>query len=256
MNLSIQPKTHSAQGGSLSGLRVLVTGARGGIGHAIATHFLAEGAAVGAHYRGQMPVFEGAQPITAIKADLCDHAARRAVVTKFVGEAGGIDVLVNNAGAAPGYAPFSEIDDAVLAETFEINALAPFRLIGEAWPHMTAQGHGRIINIGTAAVKYGGSPRGVHYVAAKGALDAMTIAFAKAGAPEGIRVNGVRCGVVDSGMHLNVPGYTDAQFAARAAQVPIGRAGRTDEVAALVGFLAAPEADYITGQLIDIAGGD
>jgi len=57
-------------------------------------------------------------------------------------------------------------------------------------------------------------------------------------------------------MHLNVPGYTDAQFAKRAAQVPVGRAGRTEEVAALVGFLASPEADYITGQLIDIAGGD
>ena len=73
-------------------------------------------------------------------------------------------------------------------------------------------GAARVI-IGTAAVKYGGSPSGVHYVAAKGALDAMTVAFAKAGAACGIRVNGVRCGVVNSGMHLNVPGYTDARFA-------------------------------------------
>jgi NAD(P)-dependent dehydrogenase (short-subunit alcohol dehydrogenase family) len=256
MNLAVYPQTITTPSATLAGLRVLVTGARSGIGHAIAEHFLAEGAIVGAHHRGDVPSFDAGNPAMTIKADLCDHAARRAVLSQFVGETGGIDVLVNNAGAVPSYAHFSEIDDAVLTETFEINALAPFRLIGEAWPHMAAQGRGRIINIGTAAVKYGGSPSGVHYVAAKGALDAMTVAFAKAGAAAGIRVNGVRCGVVDSGMHLNVPGYTDAQFAKRAAQVPVGRAGRTEEVAALVGFLASPEADYITGQLIDIAGGD
>ncbi|MEK9945128.1 MAG: SDR family oxidoreductase [Alphaproteobacteria bacterium] len=256
MNLAVHPQNIMTQGAGLAGLRVLVTGARGGIGHAIAEHFLAGGAIVGAHHRSDAPTFDAGEPAMTIKADLCDHAARRAVVAQFVAETGGIDVLVNNAGAVPSYAPFSKIDDSVLAETFEINALAPFRLIGEAWPHMTAQGHGRIINIGTAAVKYGGSPSGVHYVAAKGALDAMTVAFAKAGAANGLRVNAVRCGVVNSGMHLNVPGYTDARFAKRAAQVPVGRAGRTEEVAALVAFLASPEADYITGQLIDIAGGD
>ncbi len=256
MNLALRPSSLTGRSEDFLGVRVLVTGANSGIGHAIAQRFLDGGATVGVHHRSACAPYNGAHPVVAIEADLRDRGARRAMVDRFVEVAGGIDVLVNNAGAVPLYAPFPDIDDDTLAETFEINAFAPFRLIAEAWPHMVRQRAGRIVNIGTAAVKYGGSPRGVHYVAAKGALDAMTVAFAKAGTTLGIRVNGVRCGVVASGMHRKVPGYTDENFEARAAQVPVGSAGSTEEVAALVALLSSPAADYITGQLIDIAGGD
>ncbi len=255
MNLHVAPRPMTAPAGSLAGLRVLITGAGSGIGHATAKRFIDGGATVGVHCRTETSPFDG-DPVTVLEADLRDHEARRTLVGRFADAAGGLDVLVNNAGAVPAFAPFREIDDDILGETFEINAFAPFRLIAEAWPYMEAQGGGRVVNIGTAAVKYGGGPRGVHYVAAKGALDAMTIAFAKAGAACGIRVNGVRCGLIDSGMHRKVPGYTDDDFADRAALVPIGRAGTVEEVAELVAYLASPAADFITGQLIDIAGGD
>ncbi|MEO5372888.1 MAG: SDR family oxidoreductase [Alphaproteobacteria bacterium] len=248
----------------LKGRRVLVTGAGSGIGRAVALALGRSGASVGLHYHASAGgAGETAAAIDAaggqawlLRGDLADTAVRDRLVDDFVAVAGGLDVLVNNAGIVADYADFRELSEAAWLDTFAVNVQAPFWLCRAAWPHLAAAGGGRIINISSAAVGFGGSARNMHYTASKAALEGLTIALAKEGAPVGILVNAIRCGLIESGMHLRVPGYDEERYRRRAAEVPLGRAGRPEEVAAMVAVLASEEGGFITGQVIAIAGGD
>lgn len=249
----------------LTGRRALITGASSGIGLAVARLLAGEGVVVGLHHRRSDEDIadlleelraEGGR-IISIAADLLIPAERDVVVGRFVELAGGLDILVNNAGAVHDYVEFQDLSEASWDGTIAINAKAPFRLCQAAWPYLkTAVAGGRVVNISSAAVSYGGGSRSVHYVAAKAAVEAMTLSLSRIGAPEGIRVNAIRCGVTETDMHAKVSGYSTEKFRERIARVPLGRACQPEEVANLVAFIASDAGAFMTGEIVAIAGGD
>lgn len=248
----------------LSSLRVLVTGSGVGIGAAIASRFGACGARVGVHYNSNQ---EKAEALCAainktgearsFQCDLHNFEATERLVDEFIAKFGGIDVLVNNAGACYEYRHFTEVSQEALRRTYELNITAPFQLSRKAFLIMRDQGTGgRVINITSGSAKFGGGEYNMHYAASKAALDTVTLGMSRAGAKDNILFNSIRCGIINTDMRYKVDGYSEEKYQKRIAMTPLGRAGTPDEVARLVLFLASEGGDYITGQTITIAGGD
>jgi len=248
----------------ISGLenkRVLVTGATGGIGTRLVRMFAEKGAVVGIHYHqnreqaelltreiesngGQAGCFQS-DLLASTGADLVDA---------FVERFGGIDVLVNNAGAICGFKDFLELDETSWSETFQLNTQSPFFLAQRAFARMKKSGGGKIINISSIAAKYGGSSRSLHYGASKAALEAVTVGLAKAGASHNILVNAVRGGYIDTPAQHRLSSQKD--LTGRIKRIPLQRAGQPGDIASMVVFLASGAGDFITGEIMTVAGGD
>jgi 3-oxoacyl-[acyl-carrier protein] reductase len=246
---------------AIRGRRVLITGAGSGIGACMAELFADHGAIVGIHYNrseegGRKVLGEirqrGGEAIL-LQADLLDPEACSGLVPRFAGEAGGIEVLVNNAGGVRGHPHFLEMDRESWDRTISLDLSAPFFIARSAFAHMMDHGGGRIINISSIAAKYGGSVETIHYGAAKAGVEAMTRTLARAGARYGILVNAIQPGVIDTDFHRKIG---RASLADRVKQIPLGRAGTPLDVARLCLFLASEGGDYITGQVYGVTGGD
>ncbi|MBI1970562.1 SDR family oxidoreductase [Candidatus Woesearchaeota archaeon] len=256
--------TQDSLGKGIAGKNVLITGASGGIGACMAKLFAANGARVGIHYNtSEQKAKEIANEIrqaggTAelFYGDLLKQDVQQKLISKFVNTYGNIDVLINNAGNVFCHTPFKELDPDLWDATFNLNVKAPFYLSGSAFVHMQKQGGGRIINISSITVKYAGSETGMHYSAAKAALDNLTKGFAKVGAPHNILVNAIRCGVIDTPLRTKIKGYNEERFQKRIAMVPLGRPGQPIDIAHMALFLASENANFITGEIFDVAGGD
>lgn len=241
----------------------MVTGASSGIGAATAGLFGQCGARVGVHYnrsrKGALEVLrgirEGGGVAEVFKADFLERPARRVLIDSFIAKFRGIDVLVNNAGAICVYKPFLLLNDRDWDEMIELHLKAPFLLACEAFRSMVDGGGGRIINISTNAVIYGGLSS-MHYYASKAALESCTRGFAKEGAKHNILVNAIRCGLIDTPMRRKIPGYGEVRFRERAKLVPLRRPGSPLEVARMILFLASSGGDFITGQIITVSGGE
>ncbi len=264
---------------SIKGKRVLITGATGGMGSAMAELFAEYGATVGLHYHKNKEEAErllasilkktknaysalqsnsgpaGSGQAEIFQADLSEEKDRKELLISFEKKFGGIDVLINNAGAVYEYAHFSELKEESWEGTFDLNAKAPFYLSGGAFDSMKQSG-GRIINISSANVEYGGSPKSMHYVASKAALESITRGFAKIGAKDNILVNAIRCGVIDTPMRNRIPGYNEKDYQNRIAMIPLKRAGAPLDIARMALFLASEAGDFITGEIFTVAGGD
>ena len=154
--------------------KVLITGASGGIGSCMAKLFASHGSVVGLHYNNNKKeaikllneIRKEGGKAEAFKADLLDVKNCKNMVRSFIKKFNGIDILVNNAGAVFEYKHFSELDEESWDNTFKLNVKAPYYISGEAFTHMKDHGGGKIINISSATVKYGCSPRSMHYSAA------------------------------------------------------------------------------------------
>jgi NAD(P)-dependent dehydrogenase (short-subunit alcohol dehydrogenase family) len=169
---------------------------------------------------------------------------------------GPVTVLVNNAGVVAPAARVDEIDAERLHRVLSVNVVAAFLCAGAAVRRMsTSRGGigGSIVNVSSAAARIGSPGTYVDYAASKGALDTLTTGLAKEVADEGIRVNGVRPGFIDTAIHASGGDPDRAQR--MGGTVPLGRPGRAEEVAAAVAWLCTDEASYVTGAVLDVTGG-
>jgi len=241
---------------------MLITGASRGIGAAIAraaapTYDLVLNYAVSSAAAQQLAdelraVGCRAEPV---QADVGDEAQMLAMFEQLDKSFGRLDVLVNNAGIAGGYGTLDVVNSEMLARLWAVNITGPFVCAREAAARMRTDRGGRggsIVNISSKAAVLGGSGEWVFYAASKGALDTMTIGLAKELATVGVRVNGVRPGLIESDFHLHAP---PGRVERMAPSIPMQRSGTADEVAAAVLWLASPAASYVTGTFIDVTGG-
>lgn len=239
---------------------ILVTGTNSGIGFQIAKDFLSEGALVGAHYyqdrKGAARLFKYAKTgqWQIFPADFSRSKEVLSLWNDFISwSKGRIDVLVNNAGEVGQRMELEELTEEAWDRAFQVNVKAPFLLSRAAFRIMSKQRWGRIINISSIGVKFGGSPATLHYSASKAALEVVTKSFAKAGATCNVLVNAVRPGVTDTPLHKKT---SRKDLSARIDLVPLKRLAHPAEVSAMVLFLASKKSSFITNTIIDVAGGE
>ena len=245
-------------------MNLLITGASRGIGAETAKLAASQGHAIGVNYvRNRAAadavvadIIRGGGRAVAIQADV---ASERDVVRLFETcdrELGPLGGLVNNAGILETQSRVEGIDGARLGRIFATNVTGAFVCAREAVKRMSTRhggAGGAIVNVSSRAAVLGAPGEYVDYAASKGALDVLTIGLAKEVAGEGIRVNGVRAGIIRTEIHAlgGEPGRPDRLGPA----LPMQRAGEPAEVARAVLWLLSAEASYTTGSFIDVGGG-
>jgi 2-keto-3-deoxy-L-fuconate dehydrogenase len=241
------------------GLVAAVTGGGSGIGLATARLLAAEGARVAVldlDPSAAAAAVDGAEPLLPLVADVTDEASVGTAVAAVAGRWGGLDVLVNNAGiGASGTVEDNPYDE--WRRVLDVNLLGIVRATRAALPHLRRSAHAAIVNTCSVAAT-AGLPRRALYGASKGAVLALTLAMAADHVGEGIRVNCVNPGTVDTPWVqrlLSAAPDAEAELAALRARQPLGRLVSADEVAAAVAYLASPLAAATTGAALAVDGG-
>ena len=243
---------------------MLITGGSRGIGAATALMASRRGYAVAINYARQA---EAAQALVrqieaeggramAVQADVGDEAQVLDMYAQVDAKLGRLTALVNNAGIVDVKARLDEMSVARLERMMRINVVGAFVCAREAVRRMSTRHGGTggvIVNISSAAARLGSPDQYVDYAASKGAIDTLTTGLAKEVAEEGIRVNGVRPGLIDTEIHAS-GGMPDRAFQL-AHTVPMKRTGTAQEIANAIVWLLSPEASYVTGTSIDVTGG-
>jgi NAD(P)-dependent dehydrogenase (short-subunit alcohol dehydrogenase family) len=244
----------------LAGRVAIVTGAGQGMGRAVALALAERGAKIAVNDVSAERAAEtlaalaaqGAGAI-AVPADVTDAAAVRRMVAETIAKLGGVQLLINNAGVLRP-TKVAEIAEAEWDWVIAVNLKGTFLCSQAVLPAMKAAGWGRIVNFSSTAGKNVSTVGGAHYTAAKAGILGFTRHLAKEVAADGITVNAVCPGLIDTEMVRAT--IDDARVDAYARSFPITRLGRPEEVAELVAFLASDRAAYITGASLDINGGD
>ena len=243
---------------------VLITGGSRGIGaatalaaaragYAVALSFQTDGQAAQSVVRAIEVL--GGQAL-AIQADVAQEDSVLAMFAAVDAAWGRLDALVNNAGVVDVASRVDAMSVARLRRMFDTNVLGSFVCAREAVLRMSTRHGGRggsIVNVSSAASRLGSPGQYVDYAASKGAIDSFTLGLSKEVAAEGIRVNAVRPGIIDTEIHASGGEPDRAQLLG--AQVPMQRPGSADEVAQAIVWLLGPHASYTTGTLLDVSGG-
>lgn len=243
---------------------VLITGASRGIGAATALLAAQKGYAVAVNYtRNSLAADEVVRQIRSaggtgitVQADVADESQVMAMFEKVDAKLGGLSALVNNAGVVDVACRVDAMDLTRLKRMFDTNVLGTFVCAREAVRRMSTRHGGTggcIVNVSSVAARLGGAGQYVDYAATKGAIDSLTVGLAKEVALEGIRVNAVRPGIIDTDIHAS--GGQPDRARLMAPQVPVQRPGTAMEVAQAIVWLLSDEASYTTGSVLDVAGG-
>lgn len=248
-----------------SGRKVLlVTGASRGIGAATALLGAARGYAVCVNYRSRRDAAEavvgrievaGGRAV-AVQADVAVEGDVKRLFETVERELGGLDALVNNAGILEKQTRVEALEAERVRRIFETNVIGSILCAREAVLRMSTRHGGRggaIVNVSSMAARLGSPNEYVDYAASKGAIDTLTIGLAKEVAGEGIRVNAVRPGLIDTEMHAS--GGEPGRIERLRSSVPLQRGGTAEEVAHAILWLLSDEASYTTGTLLDVSGG-
>ncbi|WP_300753925.1 SDR family oxidoreductase [Janthinobacterium sp.] len=243
---------------------ILITGSSRGIGAATALLAARQGYAVCINYVRDVQAAEalssrvnaeGGEAI-AVQADVSDEAEVARLFDEIDARLGSLTALVNNVGVLEQKCRLADISVQRLERVLRTNVISYFLCCQQAVRRMsTATGGqgGRIVNVSSAAARIGSSGEYIDYAASKGAVDTLTIGLAKEVATEGIRVNGVRPGLIYTDIHAS--GGEPGRVARLEAGVPMQRGGQPEEVAEAILYLLGPGASYITGSILDVAGG-
>ena len=242
---------------------LLVTGGSRGIGAATALLAASQGFAVAVNYSANAAAADevvrriradGGRAL-AVRADVAQEDQVTAMFKRIDADLGRITALVNNAGVVDATARVDEMSFARLRRMFDINVIGTILCAREAVLRMSTRHGGRggaIVNVSSAASRLGSPGQYVDYAASKGAIDTFTVGLAKEVAAEGIRVNAVRPGVIDTEIHAS--GGLPDRVRQLAPQIPMQRAGTAAEVAQAIVWLLSAAASYTSMSLIDVSG--
>ena len=250
---------------------ILVTGGGRGIGAATSLMCAARGWAVAVNYAYDAAAAErvvatirvGGGTALALQADVASDADVVSMFARLDAELPPLAGLVNNAGVVDLASRVDAMSPARLQRMFAINVFGSFFCAREAIRRMTkkpgegsttgAHDGGAIVNLSSAAAKLGGPGQYIDYAAAKGAIESFTIGLAKELAAEGIRVNAVRPGIIETEIHAS--GGAPDRVREMAAQLPMQRAGSAEEVAEAIVWLLSDASSYTTGSVVEVTGG-
>jgi len=243
---------------------ILITGASRGIGQAIARQAAQQGWSIGLNYnQSQSEALSLAQElrqmgvkVVCLQADVSQQSDVQRMFREFDEAVGPLHALINNAGILASFL-ITEVDETKLNRLYGANVFSAYYCAREAVLRMsTAQGGsgGAIVNMSSVASRLGGLSGGSAYAGSKGALDSFNLALAKEVGAQGVRVNAIRPGLIATDIH-NVHGGIDQMKIMAKTAVPMGRSGTAEEVAKVAMWLAGPDASYVHGSIVDVAGG-
>ncbi|WP_406462115.1 glucose 1-dehydrogenase [Streptomyces sp. NBC_01622] len=188
-----------------------------------------------------------------VGADTSVEADVERLFTSAEQQLGPVTGLVNNAGVTGPFGRLADVETADLRQVVEVNLLGTLLCSRRAAQAMTARGNGVIVNVSSSAATLGSPGDYVHYAATKAAVDTLTMGLAKELGPDGIRVNAVAPGIVDTEIHARMG---DPDRARRvSASIPLRRPGQPEEIAAAIAWLMSPDASYTTGTVLRVSGG-
>lgn len=243
---------------------LLITGGSRGIGRAVAIKAAQQGWQVAVNYASNRSaaetvvtqIREAGGQAEAFQADVGEPAEIMHLFHSVIERFGRLDGFVNNAGIVDQTARLDEMSDERLERMFRVNTLGAVVAAREAVRRLSTRHGGEggaIVNISSMAAVIGSPAQYVDYAASKGAVDTLTIGLAREVAAEGVRVNAIRPGIIDTEIHAS--GGLPNRARDLAPAIPMQRAGTADEVAETVLFLLSPQASYITGAILNVSGG-